>query len=330
MAETARNDALIDRALGYATTAVEGYLHRKFFPYSGARSFDWPRPQDRSPSWILDLYADEVVSVSQVTTGGAVIDPADYVLSPANEGPPYTSIELLRDRSGVFTSGQREIVVTGVFGGCPINEVTAGSLDGAINSSVATLAVDAGSTVGVGSILRIGSERLIVTGRNWADSTVDTAVALAANKGATALAVTDGSTFVPGEVVYVDAEQMLVQDVVVNTLVVKRAWNGTVLASHNSGAAVVVSRSFRVDRGQLGTTAAAHADGDPVLVFTPPPLVSALCLAEAVMYLQNEGSGWARVVGSGDGARESAGRALKDLREQAWTALARKVRGGAV
>jgi hypothetical protein len=330
VAETARTDALIDRALGYATTAVEGYLHRRFYPFAGTRTFDFPRPQDRSPSWRFDLHEDEAAFVSAVAADGTPIDPADYTLSPANGPAPYTAIELFRDRSGSFVSGQRELAVTGIFAGCPIDERTIGALSGSVTDSAGALVLQNGSGLGVGSILRIGSEYLIVTGRSWADSTVNTAGALAANKGVTAVPVGSAASFAVGEVVYVDAEQMLVVDVVGSNLIVRRAWNGSVLAAHNSGADVFVSRTFAVDRGQLGSTAAAHSDGAAVLLWVVPALASALCLAEAVMYLQNEGSGWARVVGSGDGTRESSGRALKDLREQAWTALARKVRGGAV
>lgn len=332
VAETARNDTLIDRALGYGSLAVEGQLHRHFAPYYGTRYFDWPRPQDRPPSWRLDLYEDEVARVDQLESGGTVLDPSWWELEPVNAGPPYTSIELRRNMPGSFggPTPQRAIGVTGVFAGCPLDDRLAGTLASTISASASTLALTAGSEVGVGSILLAGTERMIVTGRNWADSGVNTGGTLAANKAATGLVVTDTSTFTPGDLLYLDAEQLLVQDVVGSALVVKRAWNGTVLAAHNSGIDVYVSRSFRADRGQLGTTPAGHASSSSVLLFHPPALVVALTLAEAVMYLQNEGSGWARVVGSGDGTREAAGRALKDLRDQAWTALARKVRGGAV
>lgn len=333
VAETARNDVLIDRALGAASEIVEGYLHRRFYPWTGTRVFDWPQPQNRLPSWRLDLGIDEVASVSAISSGGTALDSGSWNLEPANSGPPYRSIELKRNLSASLGGGptsQQDIAVTGVFIGCPVTEVQAGEVGTGISGSDATLTLDRGTAVGVGSILRIGTERLIVSGRSWTDSLVDTAGSLTALKNATGLVVTDATSFVPGEVIYVDAEQMLVQDVVGSALIVRRAWNGTTLAAHNTAASVYVSRSFTVSRAALGTSSASHLADAPVFLFVPPSLISALSLAEAVMYLQNEGSGWARVVGSGDNTRESAGRALKDLREQAWTAYARKVRGGAV
>src|SRR5690606_22447868 len=40
--ETARNDAQVDRAIESASRAVEGLLHRRFYPETATRYFDWP------------------------------------------------------------------------------------------------------------------------------------------------------------------------------------------------------------------------------------------------------------------------------------------------
>jgi hypothetical protein len=61
-----------------------------------------------------------------------------------------------------------------------------------------------------------------------------------------------------------------------------------------------------------------------------PPLVRSLSLAEAINLLQQDQAAWARTVGSGDNEREAGGRALRDLRDQAYTAHGRKARSRAV
>jgi hypothetical protein len=332
--DTARNNAQIDRANASATDAVEGLLHRSFVPWTGTRYFRWPNTQ-RSRSWRLRLNADELISITALTAGGVTIASTDYFLEPANDGPPYTSIELDLSSSATFGGGsthQRNIAVTGVFG-YSATEDTAGALAEALDSSETGVDVTGAAAVaiGVGSILKVDSERMIVTERGWltTSQTVQTS-ALTALANNVTVNVTTGSAYVTGEVILIDSEKMLIVDIAGNALTVKRAWDGSVLAAHNTGVTIYGARTLTVTRGALGTTAAAHDTAAAITKHVVPGLVRDLAIAEAVVRLQQEGAAYARVVGSGDNQRESSGRGLKDIRDAAYAAYGRKARHRAV
>jgi hypothetical protein len=93
---------------------------------------------------------------------------------------------------------------------------------------------------------------------------------------------------------------MLVTDRYTATVIVERQWSGSVLAAHSSGDTIYAYRTLTVQRGQLGTTAATHNTATDVAVFTPPPLVRDLTIAEALVGLAREQSGYARTVGTGE------------------------------
>jgi hypothetical protein len=137
-------------------------------------------------------------------------------------------------------------------------------------------------------------------------------------------------TITVGETLLVDSERMLVVDVAGTTLTVKRAWDGTVLAAHTSGADLYAPRTVTVTRGALGSTAATHTISTALTRHVVPGPVRELSVAETVNLLLQRQSGYARTVGSGDNVRESSGRGLRSLRDQVWTSHGRKVRLGAV
>lgn len=329
---TARADAAVDRAIEAATGVVEGKLHRSFHPVTATRYFDWPGNR-RSRPWILRLDQHEVVSVSSLVAGGETIPSTDYFLEPNGTGPPFTRIEIDISTTSAFTSGdttQRAIAVTGVFG-YGADTAAAGSLDGTITDTATTLTVTDESLLGVGDVLLVGSERILVTDKAMTATGVTTSGALTASNSDVTVTVS-GSAGAPavGEVILVDSERMLVVDAVSTTLTVKRAWDGSTLAAHNSGAAVNAARQLTVARGQLGTTAAAHSDGASVARHVVPSLVRQLAVAEAISQGLQEGAGWARQAGSGDNEREVLQRGLGVLRDQAYTAFGRKARTRAV
>lgn len=335
--ETARSDAQVDRAIESASRSVEGLLRRRFYPWTGTRYFDWPN-QQYARSYRLWLESNELVSAATLTTGGRTVDASDYVLrrSDGLDEAPYDQVELLLNTNATFGGGsthQRDIAITGVFAGCAIDEAASGTLAEDLDTSETSVDVTDSSLIGVGSILRVGSERMFVTGRSMADTGVDIDAgdSLTASNNDTSITVssTSGAPQV-GEVILIDAERMLVVDTAGATLVVRRAWDGSVLAAHSPGASIYALRTLIVTRGALGTTAASHLTGASVLRFLVPGTVRALCVAEAVSVVLNEGSGYARVAGSGENAREAAGRSLNDLRQQARIAYGRIGRIGAV
>ncbi|WP_157360692.1 hypothetical protein [Amycolatopsis thermoflava] len=325
--ETARNDAQVDRAVASASRGIDALCHRRFYPWTGSRSFPWPDPQ-MGTSYRLWLDDNELVAVTALQSGGVAIGADQYFLEPANSGPPFTRIELDLGGSASFGGGataQRDIEISGVFG-YRADESPAGALAGALDGTAGTVAVTNSAAVGVGSLLRIGSERLIVTGKTMTPTGQTLQADIDARASTAAIPVANGAAFAEGETVLVDAERMRILDVAGNTLIVKRAWDGSALAAHTTGAVIYAPRTLTLERAAVGTSAASHANGAAVFRHDPPALVRELCIAEALVAVLREGAGYATRTGSGDNARETYGGGLPDLREQVYTAHGRKVR----
>ena len=337
-AETARNNAQVDRAIEASSRSIDGYapgggfLRRRFYPEIDTRYFDWPNTQG-APAWRLYLGAHELLSVSALTAGGVAISAADYFLEPANYGPPYTRVEVDLSSTSGFDSGsthQRAIAIAGVFGHCDDQE-PAGLLAEALDASETGVDVTDSAAIGVGDLIKVGSERMIVTEKTMITTgqTVQT-TALTASMANVTVNVTTGSAYNIDETILIDSERMLIVDIAGNALTVKRQWDGSALAAHSVGATIYAPRTLTVTRGVLGTTAAAHDTAAAINRHLVPGLVQELCVAESLVRLLQAGSGYARTVGSGEGERESSGRGLKDLRDMAWQAYGRKIRNGAV
>lgn len=335
---TARSDFLVDRAIAAASRNLDGgrniggLLHRRFYPEVATREVDWPT-RDQGSWWIRFPHGWELVSLTSLTVGGTTVTVGDVKLYPL-DGPPYHQIQVLLSSSASFGSGdthQGNALVNGLWGYDDESE-PAGALAAALSTATATsVVVTDGSTVGVGDVLKAGTERMIVTGRGASvDTGQDTTGALAAQASADAVPVGDGTGFAVGEVVTVGTERMLVVDVVGNTLTVRRAWDGTTLAAHSTGADVYASRAVTVERGSLGTTAAAHSTGAALTRMVIPGPVRELCEDEAVGELLGKQHGHSRTVGSGDNEREASGRGLARKRLDVYASHGRKqpYRGG--
>jgi hypothetical protein len=81
---------------------------------------------------------------------------------------------------------------------------------------------------------------------------------------------------------------MLIDDIAGNTLIVKRGWDGTVLAAHTTGATIYAPRTLTVTRGALGTTADIARPRRPSTGGNPPAPSKQLCVAEALTTLTAE------------------------------------------
>ncbi len=334
---TARNASQVDRAIESASRDVEALCHRRFYPQIATRYFDFPGPQYARP-WRLWLDDSELISVTSLSSGGVPINEADFFLEPNRSGPPYNRVEI--DLAGPATFGggdthQRDITLTGLFG-YRNDETTVGALTAAVASANATsITVDgpAAAALGVGSVVRLGAERLLVTARTMADTGQNLAGDLTAQNSAVSVTVADGSGFAVDEVVLIESERMLIVDIAGNTLTVKRGWDGSVLAAHTAGADIYAPRTLTVRRGALGTTAAAHDSGAAVVRWDPPGPVRDLVLAEAVAQLDNERTGYARTRRTGDGGsseRAMDATALAALRDRVYASHGRKARVRAV
>ncbi|WML79181.1 hypothetical protein [Streptomyces sp. VNUA74] len=328
VAETAHNNAQVDRAVAAASRAAEGLLHRVFYPRVETKLFNWPNGQ-YARSWRLWLGQNELISVSSLSSGGVGIPEANYFLEPNEFGPPYDRVEIDLDSASAFSSAgthQRAISITGIWGYADDNTAV-GALTEALDASEVSVDVDGetAAQVGVGSVLKVDGERMLVTAR----TTLTTGQTLQSPVGdvdnVVRIPVSDGSAFAVGEVILVDTEKMLVTDVSGNTLTVVRAWDGSVLASHD-GSTIYAYRALTVARGALGTTATAHNTGSAVRRWDPPALLTSLVIAEAITILEHGAGGYARSSRQGETEFPATGRGLTDLRAMARAELGRQAR----
>lgn len=316
-------DTQIDRLIATTSRAIERRMHRQFWPWLGTRHFT--RPDDRgpgrfSPSWLLELGADELIRLDALESGGTPVDLAAALLEPANAGPPFSRIELDRGTSAAFDTGntpQRAIAVTGLFG-YDLNEVPAGATVGPTTDDFTDIQVTDSSAIGTGSLLRVGAERMIVTRMGLVDTGVTLTSALTDRANDQVLYTTGGVTAPNAdEVVTVGAERMLVTDRVGSAVFVKRAVDGTAIAAHGISDVIYARRSLIVERAACGTTATSHAADAPVWRWVPLQPIETLCVEETIAALMQEGAGMARVVGTAEGQRETTNRGLDDARKNA-------------
>lgn len=323
--ETARANGLIDIAIEAASRDVEELCHRKFYPLLATRKFDWPNRQFAKP-WRLWLDQHELIEVTTLTSGGVTIGAADYFLYP-DDGPPYTRLEVDLDSTSAFGLGsthQKDISILGLFG-YSNTEVAAGALAEALDATEVGVDVTNSAAVGVGSLIRVDTERMLVVEKSMLSTGQTLQTPLTALASADSVAITNGAAFFPGETILLDSERMLVLDILGNTLLVKRGWDGSTLATH-TGSTVYAPRTLTVERGRVGTTAATHLTGMSLVRHAPPSPVRQYTKALAIDNLLQDSAGWARTSGSGDNERESGGRGLAKLRDRVYGAYGRKAR----
>jgi hypothetical protein len=328
---TSRAATQLDEALAAGSRNVDKLCHRVFYPTVATRTFDWPNTQ-RAPAWRLWLDQNELAGPpTEVTSGGVALDLADVYPRP-DHGPPYTYLELNRATVGGFTSGstpQRAISMTAPYG-FDLTERPAGALAEALDSSETGVDVTDASVIGPGSLLKVDSERMIVTDAGMVDTglTVGGSGLVAAASSVTLTA--SGSGLLAGEVLLVDSERMLVTGVVSTAVTVKRAWDGTPLAAHSVGASVYAARSLTVERGALGTTAATHSSAAVIYRHVFPAPVVSLTVAYAIQELMGASSGYSGTRGGGESGQSADAGAVTTLENRVWAAYGRKARTRAV
>lgn len=327
----------IDAAIESASQAVDTLCRRGdatrpgFAPWTGAIVYDWPAGTNNDDAYHFWFNQNSLAEITTVVSGGTTI--TSDVIGWPDTGPPFNAVEVNVGSSSLLTftsgSGQQSLHVTGVWGVLGEDRTnSAWTLSGAISSTTADTAT-LYAPIGVGSLVTVDDERMIVTERAWADSGQNNTGTLAASVTAQTIAVTTGSAFLAGEELILDAERVLVRDVVGNNLIVQRAVGGSTLAAHTS-ADIYWARSCTVERGVLGTTSATHLNGAAVSIYQPPALVEQLTVAYALDQRQQEVSAYARTVGSGENARNASGTGLEGLENRVVAAYGRPMRHRAI
>jgi hypothetical protein len=336
-------DRKIDRALMSGSDSVDRLCMRKFYTKFTTYHWDWPNFQYAYP-WQLWLDQRELAGVPSLVESGTFLSspvqiPVADILFLPEDGPPYTGIELRRDLSYAFgynTTPQWDINITGPFGYW-MQTVPASSLAVALSDTTTTTVQAAlGGYFDVGDTLIIDSEYMLVTDSQYISTGISfTAGCTTASAADNTMTVPDGTKFTSQEIILVDSEWILIQSVIGNNLIVKRAYSGSVLTTHSLGD-IYAKRQFTVTRGVLGTTAASHSQGTQMYIRDIPGLVKELATAEAVVTLIQSTAGYAndsqatwrgqRQQGEGSQVEAWPGTGIPDLRQRCAEAYARQAR----
>jgi hypothetical protein len=323
----------IDAALQSGAADVDALCRRGdeirpgFAPWEGTITFDWPVANNEDP---YRFYLNQHTLLTADSAVSGDVDISSALLPWPEYGPPYTALDIDQGSGQLLTFvdgvGQRSFSITGTWGWTDAERtLSTWTLGSSPNASTTSITLNA--PYGVGSILRIGTERMIVVDRSWADS--GQTGSLTNSRAAQTLAVADGTSFLAGEELLIDAERVLIRDVAGNNLIVERAISGSTIATHTT-AAIYWSRTATVERGALGTTAASHTSGAQLYLFTPPALAEQLNIAYALDRMAQEASGYARVIGTGDTVRGVAGQGIAELEKRVMSSLGRQLRHRAV
>ena len=312
-------NAQIDRILEAGSREIDHIRHARpgvpaYFPYTETRLFPWPQINP-GRTWRLWIPGQDLIAVTTLQTKAQDSSPttiasSDFFLEPQYYGPPYHRIEIDFSSNAAFEGGdtsQRSISVAGRWG-YREDTIAAGTVrdSGGINATVTTLVVSDGALVDVGDTLLIGSEQLYVSERGAAaqeNNDLLNDASVTASKAIVSITVDNGTRYNVGETILVDSERMFIETISGNVLTVIRMYDGTVLAAHANDTAVFVFRTLTVVRGANGTTAATASQADAITKLVPPADVADLCLAKAIGRYHNENSGYARTIGTGEGAR---------------------------
>lgn len=335
--QAAHRSAQIDSAIRSASDDIDGWLNRHkhgLAPIHATRYFDFPS-RNFSAATRLWLDENELIELDSLTAGGVAIASSDYFLEPVNSGPPFTYIEInLNSQAAFSNSGTSQRAIRGIgLWGINDEQRSAGQLVAAI-ASTSTTSVDVSDAtlIGVGSLITIDTERMIVTGKAPLTTGQTLVSAMSSTKSDVVVDVADGTQIKVGETITIDSERMKVTEVIGNNVTVVRAYDGSVLAAHLLGATIYADRRLTVERGARGSTAATHLIAAPVTTWIVPDLVRDLARAEAITRLEQEFSAYGARVYSDEAERDSsgtdvvAGRGLTDIRKACARKYKRKFR----
>ena len=343
----------IDRAVQSAADSLDRLCKRKFYYTTATYSIDWPNYQYAYP-WRLWLNQYELAGQPSLVVSGPylptplVIPSSNYILQPINDGPPYTNIELRRDQNSAFgnnTTPQNDIQITGPFGYWMLTQ-SAGTVTASVAPSDVVLQVSSGASPGVGDVVNLDIERMIVTDSTFTSTGVPFLTGItSAQSNDNIGTVTNGVNFSVDEQIMVDFEIMLITQIFGNTIIVKRAFGGSILNTHSAGN-IWARRQVSVLRGQLGTAAAVHSQNAPITIAQIPGLVKQLAIAEAVTWPNLEAGGYSGAAsgfgmgagagisqgqtGSGEAKEPAYGAALPDLRMQVLEQYGRQSRSAVI
>ena len=231
-------------------------LKGNLVPVIEAREFDGLAKQTQ----VIDPF----ISITDLELDGtALTQDTDFhiigahINTPHWADGPYTRI---RKESGDWPLDNGNIAITAPWGLYYAKKQLVASTSLAA-ADTAEISLDDGKLLSPGMHLEFESEQLFVNAdeKDATDSTADLAADQAADDDT--ITVDDATKVLVGEVIQIDLEDMKVnkRNTTTNQLSLIRGWNKTFKVAHSSGADVNVYRTWGLDRGVNGTTAAIHA-----------------------------------------------------------------------
>ncbi len=223
------------------------------------------------------------LAITSITIDGTLWASTDYIKYPLNkhwENGPYSWLEIDPDGSkGWFDKVVNGVVIAATWGKYSYTSLTGATVQNdPLASNGTSLIVDDGSKIGIGMLLLMGSEQAFVNGRGDPTANVTTAsVAIAKDEYLVTLA--DATKVNVGEIIRCDLEDMkiLSKNATTKQIYVKRAYNDTELAAHLINTPVDVYRTFTIDRGVNGSTAASQTKATAISRYEPPEQINSLC-----------------------------------------------------
>lgn len=266
---------------------IETRTGRLFYPTTATKKFDYA-----DGTW-LEFPYDDLLSLTSVADyrGTGSISLSNVLYEPVNS-PPYDRI-MINPQNDSFAYDdfpEQSITVIGEWGYCS-GVVDSGATCPDLTASATSMAIANGSKLDVGWLLKIEDERIFISNlAAAADSTINTTAAL--NDYETDIGVGTAASFSVGEVIRIDDEEMKILRVDTSSLAVARAYNGTVAASHLTAKDVYVFRTFTIERGKFGSTAATHATGKAISRYVPPADIVLSCGILVARATKRSDSGW--------------------------------------
>lgn len=328
LADIPRLNTRVDQSIMTGARQIHGLLHRHFYPDTKTVLFDQP---DGANLWLYELELS--AAPTQILSGGATMTAGVDVFLRPKSGPPYRYLEVSSGGTVFWQSTntpQNAISITGDYG-YPTSPLVAGTLGLTVSAGATTIVLNDSGAVGVGALVLIDSERLIVSDKTMSTTGATLGGNLTTSKSEVSIPVSSGALINPGELILIDSERMQVEYVVGNTLTVDRAVNGSALATHTSGATIYAPRTASVLRARLGTTAASHTTGANLTLLKAPSLITELNLAYAINNQQGASGTYARSMETDVATLyKDKGRGVLDLEKDAYQAFGRIARTRAV
>jgi hypothetical protein len=156
-----------------------------------------------------------------------------------------------------------------------------------------------GSKLSPGMGLLIGDEQILVAGVGDPSAAITT-LSVALDSASETLTPVDVLAASVGEVIRVGFEKMKIVDKNATQWLVLRGWNNTKKAAHSISDSVAVYRTFAVERGVNGTTAAAHVKETAISRYLPPDDINLLARAIASLMKKLADSAYAGRVGNAE------------------------------